>query len=141
MNRFTSDELALRANAYAEAAMEQTTVWGESDCTAWSRKWVETTLGRRMSLPKWSSREEAIVHIERAGSLVNLWSKALDSFGLFERYDDPQPGDVGILNTHYAGQIGGIFLNHGIFAWRAEPVGARLLRPRQRTIVKVWALQ
>ncbi|TWF53271.1 DUF6950 family protein [Neorhizobium alkalisoli] len=136
-----ADDMAVRANAYAEAAFEQPTIWGESDCTAWARAWVESVRGRRMALPAWRSREEAQAHIAKAGSLAALWSGALSKYGLHERFDEPQAGDVGIIDTHFAGQIGGIFLNHGIFAWRAEPTGARLLRPRPRTIVKVWAVQ
>lgn len=137
----TTEEMASRANAYAEAALDLPTVWGKSDCTAWAREWVESVTGRRMRLPAWNSRREALVHIGRAGSLADLWSKALDEFGLVEQIREPQPGDVGIIDTHAAGQIGGIFLNHGIFAWRAEPACARLIRPRPRTIVKVWAIQ
>jgi hypothetical protein len=139
--KLSQDEVAARANAYAEAAFVQPMVWGESDCTAWARGWVESVIGRRMPLPGWRSREEAQRHIGKAGSLVALWSEALDAFGLAEQFQDPQPGDVGIIDTHLAGQIGGIFLNHGIFAWRAEPMGVRLIRPRPRTIVKVWAIQ
>lgn len=135
------EDLAGRAHAYAEAAFEQPTIWGESDCTAWTRSWVESVHGRRMRLPKWSSREQALKYIEEAGSLADLWAGQIEVYGLFEQHYDPQPGDIGVINTHVAGQIGGIFLNHGIFAWRAEPVGARLLRPRPRTIVKVWAIQ
>ncbi|NGO63963.1 hypothetical protein G6N76_09780 [Rhizobium daejeonense] len=135
-----SADLAARALAYAEAARDEPMVWGESDCTAWARRWVEDVIGRKMHLPTWSSREEAIAYIAKAGSLDALWSDALDTYGLAERYDDPQPGDIGIIDTHIAGQVGGIFLNHGLFAWRAEPSGARLLRPRPRTIIRVWAV-
>lgn len=134
-------DLAARAMAYAEASMDEPTIWGESDCTAWSRRWVESVHGRRMRLPRWTSREEALHFINEAGSLESLWSGALEDYGIFERYDDPHPGDVGIIKTHLFPQIGGIFLAHGLFAWRAEPHGARLLRPRVHTIVKVWAVQ
>jgi hypothetical protein len=136
-----AEEMVARANAYAEEAFEQPMVWGDSDCTAWARAWVESVTGRRIRLPKWSSRDEAVDRIEKAGSLEALWSGALDAYGLPEQLREPQPGDVGIIDTHLAGQIGGIFLNHGIFAWRAEPAGVRLIRPRPRTIVKVWAIQ
>ncbi|HEX5935811.1 MAG TPA: hypothetical protein VFY63_16755 [Pseudorhizobium sp.] len=136
----SEEDIAAKALAYAEAAADLPMVWGESDCTAWARSWVEGIHGRRMNLPEWSSREDATAFITKAGSLDALWSPALDEYGLRERYGEPQPGDIGIIMTHVAPQIGGIFLNHGLFAWRAEPSGARVLRPRQRTIVKVWAL-
>jgi hypothetical protein len=92
-------------------------------------------------MPRWKSRDEALSLISAAGSLEALWSPALEDYGLRERYGDPQPGDVGIIKTHVFPQIGGIFLAHGLFAWRAEPHGARLLHPRPRTIIKVWAVQ
>jgi hypothetical protein len=130
-----------RVNAYVEAAKEEPMVWGDSDCTAWPRRWVEQFHGRRMRLPHWSSREDAVAFIEKAGSLEELWSPALDEYGMREQFYAPEPGDVGIIHTHVAGQIGGIFLNHGLFAWRATPSGVRVLLPRVKTIVKVWALQ
>jgi hypothetical protein len=137
----SGDDLLRRVNAYVEAAKDEPMVWGESDCTAWPRRWVEAFHGRRMALPAWSSREEAVAHIERAGSLERLWSDALDEYGLFERFHPPRAGDVGIIHTHLAGPVGGIFLNHGLFAWRATPCGVRMLLPREKTIIKVWALQ
>jgi len=131
-------DLAARALAYAEASINEPTVWGESDCTAWARRWVEQIHGKRMKLPKWCSKEQALAYIEKAGSLENLWSPAVESYGLRVRYGEPQAGDVGIIKTHLFPQVGGIFLAHGLFAWRAEPHGARVIRPRPKTIVKVW---
>ena len=135
------DDIAARVNAYVEASFETEMVWGESDCTAWARRWVEEFHGRRMRLPAWSSRREAVAHIARAGSLEKLWSGPLDEYGLLERYSAPEPGDVGIIQTHIAGPVGGIFMNHGLFAWRAQPAGVRVLMPRARTIIKVWSLR
>lgn len=129
-----------RLGAYIEAANDELTVWGTSDCTAWSRRWVESIHGKKIPLPRWRSREEAMVLIAEAGSLAELWADRLDRYGMNERFGDPEPGDVGVIKAHLFPQIGGIFLQHGLFAWRAEPAGTRVLLPKSKTIVKAWAL-
>lgn len=127
--------------AYLQDACEQPAVWGESDCTSWAAKWVEVATGKTVRRPHWSSRREAQALIAKAGSLDTLWQDVLSSFGLVERYSDPQPGDVGLIDTHTAGPVGGVFLHHGLFAWRGEPVGLRIIAPRRRTIIRVWAVE
>lgn len=134
-------EILVRLGAYLEAANDEVTVWGVSDCTAWARRWVEEVRGQRMLLPIWRSRRAALKLIDKAGSLEALWEEKLDVYGMAERFEPAEPGDVGIIRTHAFPQVGGIFLNHGLFAWRAEPRGTRILLPKERTIVKVWALQ
>lgn len=132
-------DLADRLNAFILESGSRPVVWGESDCTAWPRRWVETVRGRRIALPPWSSREEAHALIAKAGSLEALWSPALSRFGLVENFMAPECGDVGIIETRIAGQVGVIFLHETLAAWRAEPAGVRALRPRH--IVKVWSIR
>ena len=74
------DTTLQRVSAYVEAAKDQPTVWGESDCTGWPRRWVEQFHGRKMRLPIWRSREDAAAFIAKAGSLEKLWSDAIDEF-------------------------------------------------------------
>lgn len=125
---------------YLAEAEDAPMVWGESDCSTWPAKWVERARGVGVSLPDWSSREEAHALMREAGSLVALWDEALSECGLFET-GVPETGDVGVILSHSHGEAGGIFLYGGYFAWRAEPKGYRILRPRQKTIVKVWSIQ
>ena len=137
-------DLQNKLEAYLEVAKEEPTVWGKSDCTAWPRTWVEQVRGAPIDLPEWSSREEALALIEASGSLEALWSTELERYGLKERWadalDPPHLGDVGIIQTHMFPQVGGIFCAHGLFVWRAEPFGYRMLMPKPKYIVKVWAL-
>lgn len=126
---------ALRA--YVEAAHGEPVVWGASDCSAWSAQWVRHITGRDMTLPRWETSEEAYALIAEAGSLDVLWTDALLTTSL-RVTGDPQPGDVGVIDTGRFGQVGGIFLDGGYFAWRAEN-GTRFLIPRQ--IVKAWSIQ
>ena len=51
----------------------------------------------------------------------------------------PDHGDVGIIHTGRFGQVGGIFLHGGYFAWRVEPAGVLFLMPRE--IVRVWSIR
>lgn len=94
-------------------------------------------------MPEYTTRDEANEHIEAAGSLVNLWSDIIDQdddAGLVDGFGEPSAGDVGIIDTHVAGQVGGIFLHHRNFAWRAYGGGYRLIRPRLSAIVKFWRI-
>lgn len=123
--------------AYIEAAHGDPVVWGVSDCSAWSARWVEQVTGRTVTMPAWQSPEEAYALIADAGSLTALWTDALLATGVWLT-GVPQAGDVGVIDTGRFGQVGGIFLAGGYFAWRAEN-GTRFLIPRH--IVKAWSIR
>ncbi|WP_411033846.1 DUF6950 family protein [Shinella sp. BYT-45] len=133
------DDLVEPLRAYIEAAQDAPMVWGVSDCSMWPAGWVESVHGRPISLPKWSSREEAHALIRKAGSLDALWAEALLPFHGVREAGVPDYGDVGIVETGRFGQVGGIFLHGGYFAWRAEPAGVLFLMPRD--IVRVWSIR
>lgn len=137
----TKDDLEATLQSFVHESADTPVVWGESDCTSWVAKWIESVHGRPVKRPPWTSQNEARRLIIKAGSLLALWQQVLDDFGLVETFIDPQPGDVGLIDTHSAGPVGGIFLQHGTFAWRAEPAGARIILPRRQTIIKTWAIR
>ncbi|WLR92184.1 DUF6950 family protein [Shinella zoogloeoides] len=132
------DHLAEPLRAYLDAAGDAPMAWGISDCSRWAAGWVALVHGRPVDLPRWTSREEAHGLIREAGSLAALWADALFAFGLDEA-GVPDAGDVGIIDTGRFGQVGGIFLSGGYFAWRAEPRGILILLPR--SIVRVWSIR
>jgi hypothetical protein len=123
---------------FYEASIEQPFIWGQSCCTAWPREWLRLGHGIELDLPEWRSREQALDHIEQAGSLVNLWENALAKVGLYRGLGEPEPGAVGIIGTHSAGDIGGVFLEHRIIAVRMEPKGSHLIRVYPRNIRAFW---
>ncbi|RKE84598.1 hypothetical protein [Rhizobium sp. AG855] len=125
---------------YLDAAADQPMVWGESDCTMWVARWIELVRGERLHMPQWKSRDEAHALIAAAGSLLSLWDDVLARAGIFET-GQTEAGDIGVILTHQYGQCGGIFLDGGYFAWRAEPAGYRMLHPRARTILKAWSIR
>ncbi|OMQ44921.1 hypothetical protein [Ensifer sp. 1H6] len=129
-------EIGEELRLFLEEAQDSACVWGVSDCSRWAASWVARVHGREVPLPRWSSKGQAHRLIICAGSLEQLWSEALLQFGLRE-CGAPQPGDVGIIQTARFGQVGGIFIAGGYFAWRAE-MGVIYLTPRQ--IVKAWAI-
>ncbi|MEQ1403827.1 hypothetical protein ABK249_02680 [Neorhizobium sp. Rsf11] len=133
-------DISDKLKAFLAEAEGAPMVWGESDCSTWPALWVERVRGIKIPLPKWSSRDEAHALMREAGSLAALWEEALGECGIFET-GGPETGDVGVILSHAHGQAGGIFIDGGYFAWRAEPQGYRILRPRQNTIVKVWSIQ
>ena len=114
-------------------------VWGVSDCSMWAAGWVGQVCGRAVCLPQWASREEAHALIRDAGSLDALWCEALLSYRGVRETGVPDHGDVGIIHTGRFGQVGGIFLHGGYFAWRVEPAGVLFLMPRE--IVRVWSIR
>lgn len=130
-------DLAEPLRAFIVAAQESESVWGVSDCSKWAAGWVEQVHGRKIILPRWSSRDQAHRLIAKAGSLEVLWTDALRKFGMFET-GLPQLGDVGVIETGRYGQVGGIFLHGEYFAWRAE-TGVAFLVPR--IIVKAWSIR
>lgn len=134
-----SCELSERLSTYVDAAQKEPMVWGVSDCSMWAARWVEQACGYAIDLPHWSSREEAHALIHAAGSLDALWCRALLSCPEVYETGAPHPGDVGIIDTGRFGQVGGIFLHGGYFAWRAEPSGVAFLMPR--SIVRTWSIR
>ena len=112
--------------------------WGVNDCTMWAATWFQRVHGRRLPLAAYGSEDEARRLIAEAGTLADLWAKALDGH-LLERYGEPEFGDVGVITSRLFGQVGGIFGDDGMFFWRSAR-GTALLRPRRDTIIKVWAI-
>ena len=131
-------ELAGLLHAHVGAVIDKPAEWGVDDCSPWCASWVETAIGERVIEPDWHSWEEAEAKIRSAGSLCALWVEALSCSSLSPVYGQPIFGDVGIVDTRIAGQVSGIFLDHGRFVWRVRD-GVSFLMPR--TIVKAWTFQ
>lgn len=76
---------------YLKAATATPWKWAEHDCSAWPARWAG------IPLPRYTSEQEALEHIDRAGGLVELWSECIgDSLA---RVDEPEPGDVGVVHV------------------------------------------
>lgn len=131
------NELSEKLRTHIDAANERDMIWGVDDCTAWVAAWLETALDTSIERPRWTTREEAMQLIDAAGSLEALWSDVLCNAGLYET-GDPQEGDVGLIRSS-KGDVGGIFLYGGYFAWRGEPRGIAILRPR--LILRSWSIR
>ncbi|KKX28222.1 hypothetical protein [Rhizobium sp. LC145] len=123
---------------HIDAVSSKDAQWGVDDCSPWADEWQAMFTGERViPEPDWHSWEEAEAKISAAGSLCALWEEALIGELLWET-GAPEFGDVGIINTRIAGQVSGIFLDHGRFVWRVRR-GVSMLMPRE--IVKVWTFQ
>lgn len=122
---------------HIDEATGKQAVFGVDDCSPWCATWVEKVTGQRVIEPDWHSWEEAEAKIKAAGSLCALWRDALEGSILWET-GVPEFGDVGIIETRIAGQVSGIFLDHGRFVWRVKD-GVSFLMPRN--IVKVWTFE
>lgn len=110
--------------------------WGRDDCSAICAAWAREC-GHDVSIPSYSSREEAHGLIRDAGGLVALWDGIAASAGICERFDEPQLGDVGIIPTDRFGPVGVIFGEHGLCNWRHSQ-GCFWLAPR--VVLKTWAI-
>lgn len=122
--------------AFLEQFEGDKVTWGVDDCCAMCAAWVREC-GYELSLPSYSSQEEADALIERAGGLVALWDKHLSSV-LYERVSEhPRLGDVGIIPTRRFGPTGVIWVDTGLCAWRIGPRPS-LMAPR--TYLRAWAV-
>lgn len=120
---------------HIEAVSDKEAVFGIDDCSPWADAWQALFTGERViPNPDWHSWGEAEAKIKSAGSLCALWDEAIYGKPLYQT-GAPEFGDVGIIETRIAGQVSGIFLDHGRFVWRVRN-GVSFLMPR--TIVKAW---
>lgn len=135
----TGAELEAAMRAFVDEFDGRPVTYGKDDCAPFAGLWIERATGRKLALPSYGSREGGQELIRKADGLVELCDALMADAGFFQRYGEPEYGDVGILRTSAFGDVGGIFAHAGHFLWRhAEGVG--LIVPRQRFILKVWAI-
>ncbi len=75
--------------------------WGETDCVSTMLQWVERSTGRALRSEldyRWSSEAEALQNLAMGGGLVRGGLALMRAAG-FERTDDPQSGDVGVVRV------------------------------------------
>jgi hypothetical protein len=135
----TPEAVGAALRAHAESVVGQPFVWGVNDCTTWAAAWIEKLTNRPISIPKYTTEQEAAQIISDAGSLENLWSNYLSKAGVRETYT-PQLGNIAVID-HKIGPIGAIIVHGGFAAVRvqgANSSGVTLLRPRQ--ILRSWGV-
>ena len=125
--------------AFIESFRGKPVTFGVDDCAPFAALWIEYATGRKVQLPAYGGREGGQELIRQAGGLVEVCEPWLADAGIRERWGEAQLGDVGILRTARFGDVGGIFGTGGYFFWR-HAEGTAVLRPRERYILKVWAL-
>lgn len=128
-----ADDLAAFLEPYAEKPVE----WGADDCTACCAKWLWRN-GHPFDLPPYSSKREAQAIIVRHGGLVEAWDAFLPA-SIGERFETPELGDIGIIDTRLHGPVGVIIAQGGICLWRDEHRGFHWIKPR--SFIKVWAVE
>lgn len=126
--------------AHTESVFEKTVDWGVDDCSAWVAAWVEKAFGAKINLPSYSSREEALALIDKAGSLAALWDNLCAEAGSFGAHFEPEYGDVAVIDFGSYGQVGMIALDAPNFVWRTD-VGYTIRSAFPRHIVKVWSFR
>lgn len=125
--------------AFIEGFHGKPVTFGVDDCAPFAALWIEYATGRKVHLPAYDSREGGQELIRRAGGLVEVCEPCLAESDVFERFGVPRLGDVGVLRTSQFGDVGGVFGAGGCFFWR-HAEGTAVLCPRQRYVLKVWAL-
>jgi Domain of unknown function (DUF6950) len=115
-------------------------IYGENDCSMFPAQWVADITGKELNLPFYDNREAAMDLITKAGGLVNVWSEILEPCGFQQRFDVPDYGDIGVVETRKFGDVGVIFLDFGIACWRTESGKVALFTPRMKTILKMWRI-
>ncbi|WP_157014901.1 DUF6950 family protein [Mesorhizobium xinjiangense] len=125
-----------RLRALVEHLKGKPVEYGVDDCSMLPAQWVADVTGREFDWPVYGSRDGAAAIIDAAGGLVNVWLPVVRSLGLIERFDVPEIGDIGIIDTSH-GHVGGIWLHGQTFLWRADQ-GVRVLGVRSHRIVRIW---
>lgn len=113
--------------------------YGVNDCSMFPAQWISDISGKELDIPFYDSRAAGNKLINEAGGLVNIWAGILGLAGFTERFDQPEFGDIGIMETRAFGEVGIIFCDCGLALWRSEN-GTAIISPRQKTILKVWAI-
>lgn len=129
------NDLSEKLRTHIETVQGKEAVFGIDDCSPWADMWQAQFTGERVvPEPEWRSWDDVERMIRDKGSLCALWDEALIGKPLCET-GFPEFGDVGIVNTRVAGQVSGIFLDHGRFVWRVKN-GVAYMAPRE--IIKAW---
>ena len=123
----SDEQVRALLSAFVEPLAGKPAVWGEDDCARFAASWVTRLTGRELSLPRWTSEEDARRLQDDPGT-EKLWELALGSAGFF-RTGQPRLGDVGLIETRRFGMVGAICLGDGNGLWRtAASVGALMVR-------------
>ena len=125
--------------AFIESFHGKPVTFGVDDCAPFAAQWIESATGRKVQLPAYDSREAGQELIRKSGGLVEVCDSCLAQSKIYERFGLPELGDVAVLRTARFGDVGGIFGAGGYFFWR-HAEGTAVLRPRERYVLKVWAL-
>ena len=124
---------------YLKRAVRQRWEPGKVDCCTFPGDWA-CTWGLGDPVAEWRGRyrsdASAIRFINRAGGLLNLWQRGLESIGLYG-VNDPVAGDVGVVfaigMTGQREQVGAIYTGDR-WAFRA-PAGL-IFAPAE--VLRVW---
>ena len=130
---------AEQLKAFIETFHGRAVSFGVDDCAPFAALWIDHATGCKVRLPAYDSRDGGQELIRQAGGLVEVCEPCLAAACIRERWGSAQLGDVGVLRTAGFGDVGGIFGVGGYFFWR-HAEGVAVLRPRERYILKVWAL-
>ncbi|WP_146149162.1 hypothetical protein [Nitratireductor sp. StC3] len=124
-----------RLRAMAERLKGKPCEWGVDDCSTMPAQWVAETTGKEFDWPAYSTKEEAIELTEAWGGLVNIWDHVARQIGLKAVFGEPEPGDVGVIQSDQ-GPVGGIWLPNHVIMRRAE-MGVRVHWVRPYTVRSV----
>lgn len=126
-----------RLETYIEATKGKVAQWGVDDCTAWVAGWIEVETGYKVDLPNYHDKNGADKLIQKFGGVVGLWGHCLNGapVSALASFEEPEFGDIGLLDTYRHGLVGVIVLKGGILAWRGSD-NVHILR--HRGLVKAW---
>jgi len=87
--------------AFLRKSLGEPFVWGQRDCALWAADWIKERRGVDPATSirgRYSTRLGCERFANRHGGLPAYADEILTGAGL-ERTDDPQPGDVGLIDT------------------------------------------
>lgn len=127
-----------RLRAFVERVGNGPFEWGKSDCSSVPVDWFNEERGTSICLPEYHDKVSAQEVIASYGGLAETWSAIAAENGVYERFGEPELGDIAVIDTRLFGQIGGIVAGHRVLYVRLENGQWRPFGP-VRYFVKVFA--
>lgn len=124
----------LTLDSFLMAASERPFSWSSWDCLSWFGEWIAQSHGINPAVPftrRYSTDRGALRLIRKHGGMAGVVDAAVTPLGI-GRTDDPQPGDIAIVDAP-EGEMGGIVT--GVFV---ASLGYEGLRYRRLPILTAW---
>lgn len=126
---------AAKLQSFVEGLRDKPVAWGEDDCCAWVRRWIDIATGIAIETPAYASRHDAHRIIAAAGGLPALWCDLAARHG-FAPTGAPALGDVALVEMSFG--PAGVIFGHGGICYARLDRGVKPMKPR--AFIAAWVV-